>query len=248
MQPISSYDTSNRFLRLLLQGPPKAGKSVLACQFPKPYIIDLDVNLGGPLRWIKEQNAKGNKLALPVGYDVVDHDEKGILVELKQRFLRLDKLLKEAQVNPEIETIILDSGTQLVDILINEVLRQQQKTAMSKQEWGFFFTMSKNFFGTLAQMRKHIIVPVHEKINKDPTGAVVLPYEVAWPGQFGSIIGAFMTDVWRCECQEVTGLVPTYKYMVKTMPNYQFKLGNSLGLPPSFEFKWEVIEAKLKGN
>lgn len=244
MQNISIYDASARFLRLLLQGPPKSGKTVLACQFPSPYIIDLDVNLGGPLRHMRER-----KLALPIGYDVLDKDEKGADVPLSQRFLRLDRLLKEAQANPAIGTIVLDSATNLVDVLIAEVLRQQSKTTMTKQEWGFFFTLSKNFFSTLAQFRKHIVIPAHEKVNKDSSGAIVLPYDVAWPGQFGTIIGAFMTDVWRCEVQEVPkGITSDYKFVVRTMPNYAYKLGNGLGLPPVFEFTWAAIEAKLKGG
>lgn len=249
MQKIETYDTSHRFLRLLLQGPPKSGKTVLACQFPRPYVIDLDVNLGGPLRWIRERG-----LALPVGYDVLDKDETGKDVPLSQRYIRLDKLIREVAVNPDVDTVIFDSATNLVDVLIAEVLRQQNKTAMSKQEWGFFFTLSKNWFGTVAQMRKHIVIPAHEKVNKDPQGAVILPYDVAWPGQFGSIIGAFMTDVWRTECVEgpptmVAGkMQKAYSWMVKTMPSYQFKLGNSLGLPPEFEFKWDTIAAKLTGG
>lgn len=249
MQPITTYDTANRFLRLLLQGPPKSGKTVLACQFPRPYVIDLDVNLGGPLRFMRERN-----LPLPVGYDVLDKDENGKDVPVSERYIRLDKLIKEAAVNPNIDTVIFDSATNLVDVFIAEVLRQQKKPVMSKQEWGFFFALSKNWFGTVAQMRKHIVIPAHEKINKDKEGAVILPYDVAWPGQFGQIIGAFMTDIWRTDCQEgapvnVGGkLQKSYSWLVKTMPSYQYKLGNSLGLPPEFEFKWETIAAKLTGG
>lgn len=247
MQKIETYDTSHRFLRLLLQGPPKSGKTVLACQFPRPYVIDLDVNLGGPLRWIRERG-----LALPVGYDVLDKDENGKDVPMPNRYARLDKLLMAAQDNSEIDTIVVDSATNLVDVFIAEVLQQQKKSAMSKQEWGFFFTLSKNWFGKAAQFRKHIVIPAHEKVNKDPQGAVVLPYDVAWPGQFGQIIGAFMTDMWRTQCSEgvptmVNGkMQKEFKWQVQTMPSYQYKLGNSLGLPAEFEFKWETIAAKLK--
>lgn len=247
MKPIDSYDTDARFLRVLLQGPPKSGKTVLACQFPNAYVIDLDLNLGGPLRFMRERN-----LPLPVGYDVVDKDDKGNAITPPFRYTRLVQLLEAAEKDPNISTIIIDSGTMLVDLIVNETLRLQNKSAMSKQEWGFFFNASKLFFSRLASARKHIIIPCHEKINKDPAGAVILPYEVAWPGQFGQIIGAFMTDVWRCECVE--GPDPArpgfsrHAWQVKTLPNYQFKLGNSLGLPATFEFTWKTIEDKLKGG
>jgi len=243
MQKIETYDTSNRFLRVLLQGPPKSGKTVLACQVPRAYVIDLDVNLGGPLRFMRE-----NKLPLPVGYDVIDKDETGKDVPPPLRYTRLTKLLEAAEKDDSIDTIILDSGTMLTDIIVAETLRVQNKAAMTKQEWGFFFNASKTFFSRLTQARKHIVIPVHEKINKDKDGSVVYPIEINWPGQFGSVIGAFVTDIWRCETKTVAGKLPgstEYTWYVRTMPNYQFKLGNSLGLPDTFQFSWPTIAAKL---
>lgn len=249
MKPITDYADKDDVLRLLLQGPPKSGKTVLACKFPGAYIIDIDRNLGGVLRYIQE-----NKLTLPIGYDHVDRDENDVLILMQLRYARLAKLLKEAQENPLVQTIVIDSGTTLSDLLIAETLRGQGKTAISdfkdpRQFWGFFATLGKGFMAALSQMRKHIVLIVHEKTNKDDKGNVVFPIKIAWPGQVGDIIGCFFTNVWRCETKIIpAGATNNYKWFVRTMPDHQYALGNTLGMPAEFEFDWKLVEAKLKGG
>lgn len=244
MQPITVYSTTTDFLRVILQGPPGAGKSCLASQFPKPYFVDIDVNLGGTLRWCRINNKQ-----LPVGFDTIDRDETGAMVPMAARYARLDRLLQEAQANPAIETIVLDSATNLADVLVAETLRKQGKSVMSKQEWGFFFSYGKALMGTLSSMRKHIVLTAHEKVNKNEAGAVVYPIKLAWPGQLGQIIGAFFTDVWRCEVEtKPSGLATEYSWIVRTMPDYQYELKNSLGLPPKFKFDWNLVVERLKGG
>jgi hypothetical protein len=255
MPTIDQYDISHNYIRAIVQGPPKSGKTCLACQFPRPHIIDVDVNLGGPLRFLRAHN-----LALPVSFDVIDKDEKGnpILDRTSTkkdaamtptgRYQQLERVLLAAQTNTEIDTIVIDSATTLSDVFIAEVLRQQGKTQMDKQMWGFFLMLGKHFMGTLTQMRKHVILLAHEKTKTDAAGNVVLPYEINWPGQLGQIMGAFFTDVWRCEVTSAPGTTPgrtNYKYVLRTMPNYQYKLGNSLELPDIWEFSWNEIQKKL---
>jgi hypothetical protein len=243
MQPITSYASTNDKLRLLLQGPSGAGKTTVACQFPKPYIIDIDVNLGGTLRFLKDNN-----LPLPIGFDVLDRNDKGEEVPLKQRYLRLNDCLKAAQMDPNVETIVLDSGTTLTDVLVNEVLRQQGRNLVTdfkdgRQFWGFFGNLSKSFLAILTQMRKHIVLIVHEKTMTNTEGAVVYPVKIAWPGQVGQNMGIFFTNVWRCEVQSVIG--GKYQWLIRTMPEYRYELKNTLGVPPTFEFKWETIQKQL---
>lgn len=249
MQPITSYAASNDFLRLLLQGPPGSGKSDLCMQLPGVYFVDFDVNLGGPLRRLSEKNG-GAPPPNIIGYDTVDRvTETGVAVPVTDRYIRLEKLLLDAQANPQVQTIVLDSATMMVDVLVAETLRKQNKSMMDKQMWGFFFTYSKYLMSTLTSMRKHIVVTAHEKINKNPDGSVAYPIKVAWPGQFGQIIGAFFTNVWRTEVAEgfVNGRT-AHTFKVRTMPSFNFELKNTLGLPPEFEFSWPLVESKLKGT
>lgn len=249
MQPISNYADSNDKLRLVLQGPSGTGKTTLACQFPGAYIIDIDVNLGGSLRFIQKKGFQ-----LPIGYDNLDHDEQGKPVPLRDRFLRLEKLLREAQSNPQIETIVFDSGTTLADVLIAEICRQQSKNSISdwkdgRQFWGLFAPMCRNFFTVLSMLRKHIVLIAHERTQKSESGAVIYPIKVAWPGQVGENIGVFFTNVWRTEVQQLPDAGRTkYIWSLRTMPDAKYELKNTLGLPPTFEFKWEIIAKALNGG
>lgn len=242
MQDINTYTAVEDYIRLILQGEPKSGKTTLACQFPKAYIIDCDVNLGGPLRYLKKSN-----LPLPVGYDVLDKDEAGKDVPMLMRYQRFTKLIGEAQLNDNIETIVIDSATSFQDVLLEETKRMQPSIKDGRQLWGFFFTYGKELMARLRLMRKHIIFICHEKLDKLPDGGVVYPYRIAWPGQLGQIMTTFFTDVWHTEVKQV-GFPPNAKYewVVQTMPSYQYKLGNSLGLPDEFVFDWKLIESKLK--
>src|SRR5262249_364894 len=130
MKDINSYTAVEDYIRLILQGEPKSGKSTLACQFPGAYIIDSDVNLGGPLRWLRTNNKP-----LPLGYDVLDKDDQGNNVEMPLRYTRFQKLMLEAMNNPAIQTIVIDSGTSFQDILMAETSRLQPSVKDGRQLW-----------------------------------------------------------------------------------------------------------------
>lgn len=244
MPDITEYGKDDK-IRLLLQGPSGSGKTDLACGFPAPWIIDIDRNLGGVLR---RRRAAG--LPLPVGYDVIDKDATGKEIPISQRFGVLDKALLAAQANPAVSTIIVDSATTLVDVMIAEVLRQQSKTEMTKREWGFFAILGKNLMAKFSAMGKHIVLIIHEKSQTTADGSVIYPIKVGWPGQVGDDMGKYFTNVWRCENKTVPGASfgTTTKYMLRTSPNGMYALKNTLGLPSEFEFEWSKIEAALKGG
>lgn len=242
----SEYSEENDKIRLVLQGPSGQGKTTIACQFPGAWIFDIDVNLGGTLRFLKE-----HKLQLPLGYDVLDRDDSGQPVHKLQQFLRLDAKLIEAQKNPDVKTLVLDSGTTLANVLIDEVCRQQGKQSIQgfkdgRQFWGFFKPFCMNFFATLAQMRKHVILTVHEKTNKSESGAIVYPIKVAWPGQVGENIGAFFTNVWRAEVDMIpNGAKLDRKWFLRTLPTGMYELKSTLSVPERFEFSWDTIQKAL---
>lgn len=239
MQPIEDYPTKEEFIRLLLQGPSGSGKTTVLCQFPDVYVIDVDVNLGGPLRFCKSHN-----LPVPLGYSRLDLDENGQVVPPTARYLRFIKLYDEAMANDKIKTIGLDSATGFVDVLMAEVKRQQPSVKDGRQLYGFYLEAGKQFLGKLTQTRKNIVVVAHERIEQDGMTQIT-QYRVAWPGQLGDYLGAFFTNVWRCEVDR-EGIPPKYKFVIRTMQDTQHHgLKNDLELPPIFTFDWNLIQSKL---
>lgn len=244
MPSISDY-AKDDYIRLLLQGPSGSGKTDLAANFPKPWLIDIDKNGGGVIR-----RRLAAKLPNFVGYDFIDVDDKGTPIPMPMRFQRLDQVSQRAQANPDVQTIIYDSATTLVDVMIAEVLRQQSKTEMTKREWGFFAILGKSLMAKFSAMRKHIVLIIHEKTVTDANGSVVYPLKVGWPGQVGDDMGKYFTNVWRCENQTVPapGSGTLTKYLLRTSPNGMYALKNTLGLPATFEFDWAKVEQALKGG
>lgn len=239
MQPITDYSTKEEFIRLLLQGPPGSAKTTTACQFPKAYVIDVDVNLGGPLRYCKNHG-----LVMPVGYSRLDVDEKGAVVPRAQRYQRLDKLVADASVDPNIETVVLDSGTGLAPVIMDEVNRQQPSLKDGRQVYQFFLLATRDFIAKITLMRKHFILTMHEKIEQDAMTQII-QYRLAWPGQLGDYMGAFFTNVWRCEV-EAEGYPPVYKRVIRTIQDTQHHgLKNDIELPSKFVFDWKLIQQKL---
>lgn len=238
-------------LRLLLQGPPGSGKSIVASQFPAACIIDLDRNWGGVRRFLQQQGKP-----LPHSIEFVDRDDKGNLIPMPNRYDKLAQILVACAANPDIKSVVIDSGTVLADVMIAKTLASQGKTAVSdfkdgRQFWGFFATNGKSFMAQLSQLNKHVVLVVHEKVKENEQGQRVYPIEVAWPGQVGDILGCFFTDVWRCEADILpvpAGAPPQYKWYLRTMPDHRYQLKNTHvpQVPPLFEFKWEKIEEALK--
>lgn len=239
MQSIDTYEKVS-FMRALIQGPPGSGKTTLACNFPKVYFIDLDVNLGGPMRY-----QRNHQLPLPVGYDRVDVDELGFPVPEELQWDRLDKLLKAAQTNPEIETIVIDSATKLADMLFRQTERKNSAVKDGRQIFMFFLNESKKLIALLTQMQKNLILLAHEKVEKDEMTGVT-QYRLAWPGQLGDYMGAFFTNVWRTEVTSV-GFPPKPEFNVRTFQDPQhYGLKNDLELPTLFKFNWKTVEEKMK--
>lgn len=240
MQPITNYSTKEEFIRLLLQGPPGSAKTTTACQFPGAYIVDADVNLGGPLRY-----CKNHSLSMPIGYDRLDVDEKGVVVPPMARYLRLTKLVEESEKNSDIKTFVLDSATGVSPIIMDEVKRQQPSLKDGRQVYQFFLQATRDFISKITLMRKNFVFIAHEKVEQDAMTQIT-QYRIAWPGQLGDYMGAFFTNVWRCEVER-EGLPPKYKFVIRTMQDTQHHgLKNDLELPSTFQFDWNLIQQKLE--
>ena len=163
MQLIANYAQESH-LRVLLQGPPGSGKSTLACHFPGVYVADLDINLGGPLRWLRETHGP-----TPIGYDIIGRSEDGKEIPPKDCYTRLITLLNRALKEPSVETIVIDSATKLGDYIQAEVMRTQGKSEMTLPLWGFYLQTWKQFIGSARQpaQARHPDLPRERREGRD---------------------------------------------------------------------------------
>jgi hypothetical protein len=225
---------SNQSFGLLLLGPPKSGKTNAAMIFPNPYFADCDNNLSSAV------NRCGDKTFY---YDTINIDDEGKEVPEGFRYERLLQCCKAAANNPDVQTIVVDSLTMVGDYIIAHILRKQNIPQMRIQDYGTLKDLASKFIVWLRSSGKLIIFTGHEKYDKDEISGVLL-YRVNFPGQLADTIGAYFSDVWRCECEQSGG--DKYKYIVRTMPTPRMALGNSLGLPTTFELSWDRLKTKLQ--
>jgi len=211
-------------------GPPKAGKTTLALQFPAPYVADCDNNLSGPTEWLKANNLPS------FDYDVINIKDDGKETPTDMRWEALTKAAKEAVAHPKIRTIIIDGLSSVSDYLMEHIMRIEGKKEMRIQDWIPFQFMMKKFVTYLRSSGKLIIFTAHERVEKDEVDGI-LKYYIHLPSQLRNNLGGFFSDVWRIE-SEKSGQ-DRYVYQIRTKPTVRFALGTSLiklptVLPASF--------------
>lgn len=226
-------------------GAPGTGKTTFLCQFPKPFILDCDNNLSGPLRWLKEHNQSNE-----IFYGNPFEDEEGKVIPREQWYPRASTLLQEACDSPLIETVIVDSLTSFVDIAMTEVLRQQGRKIgaafdfknkssksfdepMQIQDWGAFFGLMKQIVFRLKATGKMIIYTGHIANELDSASGMIRQC-IACPGKFADVMSGFFSEVWLFE-SFVDSKTKEERRTLRTFP--QSKQMESLGLKSSVGIK-----------
>lgn len=245
---------------VLLLGTPGAGKSTLAAQFPDCFVLDCDENYAGPIRYL---NSQPNPPKFYIGSPLYAADGKS--VPPQDRFRRAMVLLDEAANSDLIKTIVVDSLTTFVDMVLYEVMREQGrkigdfsfKTSTSKamdeqlqiQDWGFFLGTMKKVIFSLKGTGKTIVFTGHIKVREDEVSKL-LRQAVAVPGQFADIISGLFSEVWLLEREtKRTSAGSEELYFVTTFPSGKIDQGLGLksacGLKSGSKIEPKELLAKL---
>ena len=239
MQPSSGYNPALAFA-LLLVGPPLTGKTNAAFTFPKPYVFDADD---------KMQNAIQRNPGKQFWYDRAYVDEKGLVVPANQRWNHAIKCLDTAMKSPDVETIIIDSLTQMNIFLVDHILATGAsklvvagEKVMDLQCWQPFQILMTRLIMTLKSSGKLVVMTCHEETEKDDVTGMYKTNPLIQGALKHKLAGMF-TDVWHTETKaEFKDGKSITKYFVRTQPTARMAFGSSLGLPAEFTLTWEELE------
>lgn len=225
MNTIASFSTINTGAILLL-GYPGAGKTTLCTQLPAPWILHTDNNIQGPLRYLKSNPA----LSQTLKFDVIPKGTKR-----QDKYAIVSQLTIAACNDPTIHTLGFEL-TSLVDIMLDEVRRQQGRAfadgvktfidaPLQIQDWGAFAALLKNFVITVKSAGKIAVFNAHvetkEDVNDDSKSARLLKY-ISCPGQLRETLAGYFDEVWMIEMEEAArgtpATVQTVRYL-RTAPS-----------------------------
>jgi hypothetical protein len=244
MKTHTDYKPSNDF-GLLLIGPPLSGKTTVAMQFPRPYIISTDHKIKNAV----ERIPKGQ----PWYYDYVDIDDTGKPVDPINQWTRATDLLKKGCADPNVQTVIWDNLSDLSGILQTHIIANGGtkltvggEKVFEQQHWQPFKLLMQRSIAYARGSSKMFIVCCHESIERDEVTGMLI-YQPLIPGQLKGQLGGFFTDVWRTEVEVVPNKPP--RYYVRTVPTPRMSLGHSIaGLPPEFVFDWPTFSRLMSGS
>lgn len=184
----------------LLIGPPGSGKTTVSLQLPKPFILDCDDNLNGPVRFL----TSNNRLNQAWFYDTPLRDGN-LPVPRELQWDRVQSLLLEACNSPEVETIVISSLSSLIELafvqtykMTNQKLGDYKKTIDPKFEfaqWGAFGSIMRQLIFWLKSSGKRLCVEAHINVDKEELTGVLTNF-IAIPGNLKHILSGWFEEVW----------------------------------------------------
>lgn len=206
MTSIENYKSATK-TSLLLVGRPGEGKTTLALMLRNIYVVNIDNNIDGPIKFLL---SKGYKPTLK--FDTPNIDDKGVVVPREHRWRAMTAKINAAVDSwKEMETIFIDSLTGLVEYGIDEIKRQQGVTMLDplketnekkkeglfeRQHWGTLAILLNHFFIGLRASGKNLVVSGHVNAEKDELEGYLREF-INVPGKSRDDIARSFTECWR---------------------------------------------------
>lgn len=243
----------------LFVGPGGGGKTALAMQLPGLCFVDIDRNLDGPEKHVRQQNKNLN-----YAYENVWLSESREPLEMHQCYDRLVEVYEDIKRGVLAKTynfkfVCTDGLTLLGDIIKQKIMVTQKRSAMETRDWDAYKTnlakiiIVKN--RDLNAMGVHTVLTSHENELSRADKAnimqpVLLGYRPAVQGGIADTFSGLFTDVWGCTSEPAPGGKVEFK--ISTMKTQYRELKNSFGMPNEItvqqdQLAWPLLEEYLKG-
>lgn len=243
----------NEQFGLLLQGPPKTGKTELAALFPSPWIANADANLSGFVRRAKAQNYQTDLLVT----DIMRDDEGVQITHVRDQWKRFISESTIAMQDPKIKTIVFDSMTTLTMIATGYIPYDRSKkdgAGMEIQDWNTHQNLWKTIVMRMRASGKRFVCIVHEEAVKSELDGGLSKWIPLLPGnKLQCAFAGFFSDVWRTEVETNTK-DGTSKYLIRVKPTAKLDLGGSINFttptiirPDSLQEQADLLK-KLLGD
>jgi len=165
---------SNSKFVLLLFGPAMSGKTVLASQFPNPFFIDLDGQLGSVRSLASHYNKDFDFPTIPID-EAVTEDEDFISycgqTFAKQNAWKKTKKIVEvlSQKLSQDDTLILDNLSRASEYLMTEIKTRTGHNTLQIADWGMFVDELRTLIEYLHSRytKCNTILIAHEENRKD---------------------------------------------------------------------------------
>jgi len=228
---------------ILLQGPPGCGKTTLALQFPRPYLIDIDDNLAGAIQGI---NQRGIKFLWDTPLEDASGNRFDPLKDCMKIIDRFHALLNEAFTSDDVDTVIIDSAT-AVSNLFQDVIKKtnniERTKAMEIQHWQPYIKRWLDLV-TLAKAKpKRFILIGHEQRTKDDLDGG-MKRMLNLPSQAAATIPGMFPDVWELYVK-TQGKNHNYMIRVKQDNLVSGIKASNPSTPATFEATWENVAESL---
>jgi len=237
---------------LLFIGSPGSGKTTFALQLPKVYLIDCDDNLGGPVRHLS-LTKKPNFL-----YDTPFTDATGKPLARELQFNRVIDLIDEAVKHPDVETIVIDSLSTLIEMMFYHILKIQNKSLAKNfqtvdkkfefEDWAAFGNLLRRLIFELKASGKRFIITAHIKVEQDELTKSLYKF-INCPGQTANYLSGWFEEAWEFYIH-TSGMPPNEKATrkIRTVPDARSQplgLKSAAGFAATMDADATTILAKL---
>lgn len=208
IEGIETIEEFSPYLKVLLYGNPGAGKTVLACRAPNPLLLDFEK---GALSLKNHKELWGVKRKSVSSFEEVEE----ILWKLK------------AGANPEIETVIIDTVTELQKSHLDSILKRNWNKDKNRnpylafqQDYNESTQAIRRLMVAFRDLDRNLVITAHAlETTNDTTGILLIR---------PAITPALLTSI--------EGLVDVMGYMVQ--------IRDDEADPPKWIRKMQVVESR----